>query len=122
MSIALMNASSSLSPVYAKRLDLAAQLSDRGGVVQIEEHEDAVLRDGPMIPARQEVHQRARTEHPVELPDEVDEEAVASAPAGTFPDTIRVRDFNPLDGSQGIKVYARGVGLIRDASLDLISY
>jgi hypothetical protein len=37
MSIVLMNASSSPSPVYAKRLHLAAQLSDRGGVVQIEE-------------------------------------------------------------------------------------
>jgi hypothetical protein len=48
---------------------------DRGGVVQIEEHEDALLRDGPVIPARQKVHQGSGTEHPVELPDEVDEKA-----------------------------------------------
>jgi hypothetical protein len=43
-------------------------------------------------------------------------------PAGTFDDTITVRDFNPLDGSRGTKVYAPGVGLIVDGPLDLISY
>jgi hypothetical protein len=43
-------------------------------------------------------------------------------PAGTFTDTITVRDFNPLDGSRGTKVYARNVGLVRDGPLDLISY
>lgn len=42
-------------------------------------------------------------------------------PAGTFTDTITVRDVNPLDGSKGTKVYARGVGLVRDGPLDLIS-
>jgi hypothetical protein len=43
-------------------------------------------------------------------------------PAGTFTDTITVRDFNPLDGSKGTKVYARHVGLVRDGPLDLIRY
>lgn len=43
-------------------------------------------------------------------------------PAGTFSDTITVRDFNPLDGSRGTKVYARDVGLVRDGPLDLIDY
>jgi hypothetical protein len=43
-------------------------------------------------------------------------------PAGTFTDTIVVRDFNPLDGSKGTKVYAPDVGLIRDGPLDLIRY
>ena len=43
-------------------------------------------------------------------------------PAGTFPDTIRVREFNPLDGDKGYKVYARDVGLIVDATLNLVSY
>jgi hypothetical protein len=33
-----------------------------------------------------------------------------------------VRDFNPLDGSRGTKVYARDVGLTRDGPLTLISY
>ena len=45
-----------------------------------------------------------------------------TVPAGTFADTITVRDFNPLDGSRGTKVYAPGVGLIVDGPLDLISY
>ena len=43
-------------------------------------------------------------------------------PAGTFRDTIRVRDVNPLDGSSGIKVYAPGVGLIVDGPLELVRY
>jgi hypothetical protein len=45
-----------------------------------------------------------------------------TVPAGTFVDTIEVRDFNPLDGSRSTKVYARDVGLIRDVPLDLVSY
>lgn len=44
-----------------------------------------------------------------------------TVPAGTFTNTIRVRDFNPLDGSKGIKIYAPRVGIIRDGPLDLIS-
>jgi hypothetical protein len=44
-----------------------------------------------------------------------------TVPAGTFSDTITVRDFNPLDGSKGTKVYAPGTGLIVDGPLDLIS-
>jgi hypothetical protein len=43
-------------------------------------------------------------------------------PAGTFTDTIKARDRNPLDGSTGIKIYARGVGLIVDGSVKLIRY
>jgi hypothetical protein len=39
--------------------------------------------------------------------------------AGTFADTITVRDFNPLDGSRTTKVYARDVGLIADGPLEL---
>jgi hypothetical protein len=45
-----------------------------------------------------------------------------TVPAGTFSDAIRVRDFNPLDGSRGTKVYARNVGLVSDGPLDLVSY
>jgi hypothetical protein len=44
----------------------------------------------------------------------------ATLPDGTVAETITVRDFNPLDGSRGTKVYARGVGLIQDAKLNLI--
>jgi hypothetical protein len=35
-------------------------------------------------------------------------------------DAITVRDFNPLDGSSGTKVYQAGVGLVRDGPLDLV--
>jgi hypothetical protein len=48
--------------------------------------------------------------------------ATVKVPAGTFSDAITVRDFNPLDGSRGTKVYAPNVGLVRDGPLDLISY
>lgn len=43
-------------------------------------------------------------------------------PAGTFTQTIKVRDQNPLDGSTGIKFYARGVGLIVDGPVKLVRY
>lgn len=45
-----------------------------------------------------------------------------TVPAGTFENAIVVRDFNPLDGTRGTKVYAPNVGLVRDGPLDLISY
>jgi hypothetical protein len=47
--------------------------------------------------------------------------STVTVPAGTFSDTITVRDFNPLDGSRGTKVYVRDVGLVRDGPLDLVS-
>lgn len=43
-------------------------------------------------------------------------------PAGTFTETIKARDRNPLDGSSGIKFYARGVGLIVDGPVKLVRY
>jgi hypothetical protein len=43
-------------------------------------------------------------------------------PAGTFDDTATLRDGNPLDGSTGDKVYARGIGLIVDGSARLTRY
>jgi len=43
-----------------------------------------------------------------------------TVPARTFTNTIRVRDRSPLDGSTGIKIYARGVGLVVDGPLKLI--
>jgi hypothetical protein len=48
--------------------------------------------------------------------------STVTVPAGTFSDAITVRDFNPLDGSKGTKVYAPDVGLVRDGPLDLIRY
>jgi hypothetical protein len=46
----------------------------------------------------------------------------AKVPAGTFANALIVRDFNPLDGSRGTKVYAPGVGLVDDDGLKLISF
>lgn len=43
-------------------------------------------------------------------------------PAGTFDDTATLLDGSPLDGSQGTKVYARGIGLIVDGSARLTRY
>ena len=40
-------------------------------------------------------------------------------PAGTFDDTVTILDRNPLDGSSGEKVYARGIGLIVDGAAQL---
>ena len=45
-----------------------------------------------------------------------------STPAATFTDTLRVRDFNPLDGSRGFKSYARNIGLIHDGPLLLMGF
>jgi hypothetical protein len=44
----------------------------------------------------------------------------ATLPEGGVVDTIVVRDFNPLDGSRGTKVYGQGVGLIEDGPLRLL--
>jgi hypothetical protein len=51
----------------------------------------------------------------------VESGTVTEVPAGTFNDTLTIVDRNPLDGDQGAKVYARGVGLIIDGSTELTS-
>lgn len=43
-------------------------------------------------------------------------------PAGTFTETIRVREFNPLDGDRDEKVFAANVGMIIDGPLMLMSF
>lgn len=42
--------------------------------------------------------------------------------ARTFVNAIKVRDFNPLDGSRGVKWYAPEVGIVVDGPLELISH
>ena len=42
-------------------------------------------------------------------------------PAGSFRETIRVEEFNPLDGGTGRKVYAKGVGLVIDGPVNLVT-
>jgi len=43
-------------------------------------------------------------------------------PAGTFTDTATLLDRDPLDGSQGTKVYAEGIGLIVDGPAEMTSF
>jgi hypothetical protein len=43
-------------------------------------------------------------------------------PAGTFANTATLMDRNPLDGSEGIKIYARGIGLIVDETAGMTSF
>lgn len=43
-------------------------------------------------------------------------------PGGTFEQTATMLDGDPLGGGQDTKVYARGIGLIVDASAEMTSY
>jgi hypothetical protein len=47
-----------------------------------------------------------------------------TVPAGTFTDTLRAFDWNPLEGGGGgdVKYYARDVGMIIDADVELVDY
>jgi len=45
-----------------------------------------------------------------------------TVPAGSFDDTLETRDVNPLGGGVDPKRYARGVGLIVDETLTLVSF
>ncbi len=42
--------------------------------------------------------------------------------AGTFDDTVRFREYNPLDEEKGYKTFARDVGIVVDEVLELISF
>jgi len=44
-----------------------------------------------------------------------------TVPLARYTETIRVREFNPLDGGKGIKVFAKNVGLIVDDVVELVS-
>jgi hypothetical protein len=44
-------------------------------------------------------------------------------PAGTFKGCLKVKETNPLEiGSTEYKYYAPGIGLVRDAELQLVKY
>ena len=45
-----------------------------------------------------------------------------TVPAGHFTETIRIREFNPLDGDVGFKVFALGTGLVIDGPAELIRF
>jgi hypothetical protein len=42
--------------------------------------------------------------------------------AGTFKNTVRIRESNPLDRSVGFKVFARSVGIVVDGPVSLVRY
>lgn len=44
-----------------------------------------------------------------------------TVPLDTYEDTIRLREYNPLDGDKGYKVFAAGVGMILDGPAELVS-
>jgi hypothetical protein len=43
-------------------------------------------------------------------------------PAGYFTQTIRVREYNPLDEDKGYKVFGAGVGTLVDGPISLVAY
>jgi hypothetical protein len=45
-----------------------------------------------------------------------------SVPAGTFTETIRVREIDPSDNEEEDKLFARGVGFLVDEDMELQSY
>ena len=61
-------------------------------------------------------------------PDAADEGEIVEVgsstevPAGVFEDTVRLVESNPLEDEEGEKVYARGIGMIVDEDLELVSH
>lgn len=45
-----------------------------------------------------------------------------TVPFGRFDETLRVREFNPLDGGKGYKVFGAGVGLVIDGPAELTDF
>jgi hypothetical protein len=82
-------------------------------------------KPGIMMPAKPAVGQRYAQESAPGIAEDQGEVVAlgesTAVPAGTFADTVRVIDSNPLDGSRDTKVYARGVGLIVDGPARLTS-
>ncbi|HJS47434.1 MAG TPA: hypothetical protein VJ773_05550 [Gemmatimonadales bacterium] len=80
---------------------------------------------GIMMPADPQVGDRFQMEVAPEIAE--DEGRIVgtggvTVPAGPFPETIRVREFNPLDAGKGYKVFAHGVGLVIDGGVELTDY
>ncbi|HET6638925.1 MAG TPA: hypothetical protein VFH82_09110 [Gemmatimonadota bacterium] len=45
-----------------------------------------------------------------------------TVPFGRFDETLRVREFNPLDGGKGFKAFGAGVGLLVDGPVELTDF
>lgn len=81
-------------------------------------------RPGIIMPAEPEVGMRFQMEM---SPDRAADEGLVVAtgetwevPAGTFTETIRIREIDPLDGEEEDKVFVRGSGFLVDENLELV--
>lgn len=87
---------------------------------------DGRNRPGIFMPPSLEVGQAFRQEIAPGIAEDqakvIALDEVTGVPAGTFEDTVTMRDGSPLDGSSGEKVYARGIGLIVDGPARLTRY
>jgi hypothetical protein len=87
--------------------------------------DDPGNRPGIIMPAEPRINMRFQMEG---APGVAEDEGTivgtgpAVVPAGRFTQTIRVREYNPLDGGKGYKVFAANVGLIVDGPVALVSY
>jgi hypothetical protein len=70
---------------------------------------------------------RSGTKFQIEVAPEVAEDegkivgiGPVEVPFGRFTSTVRIREFNPLDGDKDYKVHATGVGIIIDGQMQLV--
>ena len=84
--------------------------------------EEAGSMPGIFMPADPQPGMKYQTEFGPGAQDQVKivGSGLVTVPYGTFPETIRWREFNPVDGDKGYKVFAEGLGLVIDESLLLI--
>ncbi len=99
---------------------------------KIVDHEGAWLHGsggaklGLMVPAAPKVGQRYYQEvAPKVAMDRAEVLSVTervTTPAGTFERCLRTEETTPLESDRGLKIYAPGIGLIKDGTLELVSY
>jgi hypothetical protein len=98
---------------------------------QIVSHEGAWRADAPgnrpgiIMPAHPRPGLRFQMEGaPGVAEDEgtIERSGSVRVPAGTFEETIAVREFNPLDAGTSFKVYAEDVGILVDGPVQLVRY
>ncbi|GAB4299527.1 MAG: hypothetical protein Kow0090_14990 [Myxococcota bacterium] len=87
---------------------------------------DGGSKAGVIMPANPEVGMEYQQEYaPGVAMDRGEIMAVGETvevPAGTFENTLRVKETSPLDFGSSKKIYEKGIGMIVDDSIELISY
>jgi len=84
-------------------------------------------RFGLMMPGRPEVgdrfYQEVAPEKALDRAEIVSADASLKTPAGEFKDCLKVAETTPLEkGGKEYKIYAPGIGLIKDGPLRLVEY